>query len=372
MPDIAAPAVVSTGVATPLAGAVPPSRSFNDLGNIGDVSPAFEPAESQPEVQEQPETQTTEQQPETEQPEQEQPGVLTAEQQAAKFQEWMDSDAIPEEFADKVYWHDSDGKGTMVPIRMKDIGNNILMYHDYQRKTTELAQQRREHEGRVNGYMQFKNDLTSGDPKMQQMALRAVGADIRALVIGYVQQEAELEKYPEHMRDRMRDAMHLEERQTLFQRQMQAKQEAEAKAAAEAQQQQGVQAPDVVYVHERLNEMLPGILQQCGVMRSEAFEMVLDGIMAEAAMGVRGANGQWIEPPTIMRGRAPSPQVLQRLVLAAKEKLATLTQQHGRQQNPPRSKPPQSLGGSGPAAKPGTQGNLSQPERKRFSDMGGL
>lgn len=357
--------------ATPMAGAVTP-RSWSELGTIGDVAPSFEPAEPAEPATEQPAPPPNTEEPAeqaTEQQEPEQTGELTPELRAAKYDEWMQSDTIPEEFGDKVLWYDSDGKGEMLPIRLKDIPQNILLYRDYQHKTTQLAQERREHEGRVNGFNRWREDMRSGNPAQQQMALRAIGADIRQLVVGFVQQEAELEQYPEHMRERMREALYLDEKKALFNRQLQLQQQEQQQRQQQEQQQQGTEAPDVVYVQDRINEMLPAAVQQCGVIPSEAFYRELDAVMSEAAAGVRGPNGQYITPPSLIRGRAPSPQMMERFVRTANERLQLLLAQHGRRVNPPKKTAPPALSGSGPAAKPGQRGNISSPERRSFDDM---
>lgn len=401
----------SADVGSPLAGAVAPgaarrmsdlgvggqpsaanARSMSDLGmpaNVGAAQPGEKMVPLSPfgnpemmheeltrELAAEPTTNTeqpeeTQAQPEEVQQEEQQPeGVLTAEQKAAKYDEWLNSDQIPDELLDRPIWID-DGNGGSEPIRLRDIKNNVLMYKDYQRKTTKLAEGERKVEAYNKGRQRWIEDMNSGDPVRGLRAIRGVGADktLENIVVQFVQDMARMERMDPADRARLIRAQQLEDenyylRQNYELQQQQAREEAERQAA-----EQGINAPDVKYVQDSIQEQLPLIYKELNVQDSELMDHLLGPMLAEAASGQRDPRtGQWIVAPTIQLGRKPSKDVLTRIVLAAKQKAEAMTA--GGLSRPAAQTPPtKPLQGSGPAAKPGTRGNISQPEQRRFSDL---
>lgn len=300
-----------------------------------------------------------------------QDGVLTPEQQAAKYQEWMDSDQIPEEFLDRPIWL-PDGKNGQIPVRLRDIGNNAMLYNDYQRKTTEVAQMRRQNEQYAAGRQRWIEDMNSGDGERGLRAIRGIGAEktFEQIVIRYVQNMAKLEGLDPSLRQQVMEGQQAKDRayflqQTLDMREREAQQQTEQQNT-----NAGVNAPDIQYVQQSITAQIPEIYKQQNIKPSPLLEHFLGTMLAEAATGKRGPNGQWIEAPTIQLGRAPSRELLTTLVVAARQAADKHVSSHGQGLTPP--PPTKPLQGSGPAAKAGTAGNLSAPKQARFSDLAGI
>lgn len=294
----------------------------------------------------------------------------------AKYKEWMESPDLPEEFQDRVMWFDADGKGDMQPIRIRDIPQNIMMYRDYQKKTHELGERNRKIDRLVNGHKLLSEDVKSGEAARGLRAWRYMGGEktLEAMVLQYVNERAELEALPPHLQAKL-----LTERQAadenfyLKQQMAMLQREREAEAQAQASQQ-GVEAPDIQFVHKHIVETLPTIFNQLSIKaeeyESEAFQYELERVFERAALGIRAADGTYTSPPMLQRGRTPSNKLLTQLVLETKQGVDKMISR-GYRQKPPRKQAPVNVsGGTGPSAKPGQRGNMSQPQRLRWSDMG--
>lgn len=303
-------------------------------------------------------------------PEQQQDGQpLTPEQQIAKYKEWMDSDQIPEEFLDRPIWV-PDGKDGQVPVRLRDIHNNVLLYNDYQRKTTLLAEGTRKNEQLIKGRERWVDDLNSGDAERGLRAIRGVGAEkcLEAIVVKFVQNMARLEKLDPATQAEFLEGQKARDRAYFAEQRLLAIQQQQEQEAQRLQQEQGASAPDVKYVQDAISSALPTIYKELGVIDSPAMDHILSAKFAEAASGVRDPQTkQWITPPTIQLGRAPTKALLTQIVLAAKQEADSWAVPQGALiRTPPPTRPIQ---GSGPAAKPGQRGNISTPQRSRFSDL---
>lgn len=322
-------------------------------------TPVEEPAEGEPQV---------EVEGEESPPEQQDGQPLTPEQQIAKYKEWMDSDQIPEEFLDRPIWV-PDGKDGQVPVRLRDIHNNVLLYNDYQRKTTLLAEGTRKNEALVKGRERWVDDLNSGDADRGLRAIRGVGAEkcLEAIVVRFVQNMARLEKLDPQMQAEFLEGQKAKDRAYFAEQRLQAIQNQQNEEAQRLQQEQGVNAPDVKYVQDAISAALPDIYKQLNVKDSPAMDHILSTKLAQAAEGVRDPQtGRYVTPPTIQLGRAPTRELLTQIVLAAKQEADSWAVPQGTAIKAPPTKPIQ---GSGPAAKPGQRGNISTPQRSRFSDL---
>lgn len=306
-------------------------------------------------------------------------GQQTHEQLAKEYQELMDSAELPlDKFGDKVIWYDSDGKGAMVPIRLQDIPNNILMYNDYQRKTTEVAERGRQLDGREAGMKQFRADVISGDPEVGLRAWRAIGGEktMREMVIHYINEQATLEKLPPNMQARFMKQQQLEDDNFYLQRREQHRQRQAEQQQTQQAQEQGAAAPDITFVQQTIINSLPETYKSLGISEvehtSDAFQYELDRIFTAAATGERNADGSWKSAPTIQRGRAPSKQLIANLVLSAKQNVDKLfSSPHAKRLGAPRKVATNTpLTGTGPAPAQGQRGNISAPQRMRWSDMG--
>lgn len=291
---------------------------------------------------------------------------LPIEQLGQQAQQWLDSESVPEAFGNKVIWVND------VPIELQHIKDNVMLYSDYQRKTSALAQDRREFtakiEKREQGVTNFINDIKSGDTKLGMRALRAVGVDkttFHNLVVEYVRNQAALEAMHPDARQAHLEAVARADAAELDARAMRQQFEESQRTQQTELTNQGVDAPDIKHVVTSLDQRLPGIERELGVIQSPAYERELAAVLVAACTGTRDAAGQWVEPPVIQPGRPPSNQQLRRLIATAKENVALLVAQH---RAPPQVRPP-TLAGAGPAAAPGQRGNLSAPARGRFSDM---
>lgn len=339
--------------------------------------PAAEPAaapELQPLEGEQPE-------------EQPQDGVLTPEEAHAKYTELMAApDLDLEAFADKTIWVE-DREGNQVPLRVGDIPKHVMLYRDYQHKTTEFSRKLKGVEQRENTVNAFGVDFFSGDPDTTMRAVRwACGSGPEAaakmkaleksLIIPYVQRMAKLEelsKKDPYAVQEILEGERARDEAIMLKRQLQARQQQEQQWQQQQAEQQGINAPDIQHVMGHLDQRLPEVIKALRVTDSPAFRRELGEVMLRATEGERGPDGRWLVAPTIQRGRTPTDDVLRQLVGAAKERVDLLiAQAQGRQ--PPRSRqlppPPAATAVTGPAAKPGQRGNISQPERLRWSDMG--
>ena len=305
-------------------------------------------------------------------------GQLTEQQAAAAYREMLDEPELNMELlGEKVMWFDSDGKGEMVPIRLRDIPGNILMFRDYQRKTAELGARNREIDARDNGRKAWVQDIVSGDATRALRALRAVGADkttMRALTMAFVQEQAELEGMTPAMRQRFIDQQAADDRAYFAeQRAAQLQQMLEQRERQELQEQ-GVDSPAVTHVQQTIHDALPSIRQELKIsdaeFNSDAFQYNFEIIFKNAATGKRNQDGTWAEPPLLQLGRTPSKALISRLVLESKQATDKLLQKHGRKVKGPKVPPPPTFRGSGPAAAPGQRGNLNAPQRMRFSDLG--
>lgn len=309
-------------------------------------------------------------QPEAEQQTEEQePGVLTPEQQAAKYQEWMDSDNIPDEFLDRPIWV-PDGKNGQVPIRLRDVPNNIMLYTDYQKKTTEVAQQRRQNEQFLQGRNRWVEDMNSGDADRGLRAIRGIGAEktLEQIVVKFVQNMAQLEGLPPQLQQQFLEGQRARDEAFFAKQQLEAIQRQQLAAQQQQEQQQGVNSPDIKYVTDYIERTMPEIFKANKIEATSTIEYILSNKLAQAAQGVRDPQTkQWIEPPTIQLGRAPSKALLTRLAIAAKQEADAMVANQSRPLNPPPPTP--QLRGSGPAARPGQKGNISSPQQARFSDL---
>jgi hypothetical protein len=295
---------------------------------------------------------------------------------AAKYQEWMDSVDLPEEFQDKVFWYDADGKGDMQPIRIRDIPNNIMMYRDYQRKTSETAARNRYLDQLAAGHKKLSEDIGGQDPEAAMRAWRYMGGmkNMRAIVMAYVKEQAEIESMPPGMQQRFYEDQRIRDENFMLKREQQMAREQAQREQAEREQAQGVEAPDIQFVTKHILESLPAIYQALRIdaeeYESPAFSRELDQVFEEAAAGIRNADGTWRRAPVMKRYQTPSPKLLQQLVLETKQRVDKLITSRGKRLNPPKRKAPPTLQGTGPAAKPGQRGNMGAPQRMRWSDMG--
>lgn len=369
----------------PLANAVAPAeiapRRMSEMGhaayqaNLPELpppptkAPANQQLEAAPEPESAPETQP--ETPEVEQPAEE--GVLTPEQRAAKYDELMSSpDLDLEAFGDKTIWV-KDRDGNPVPMRLADVQQHTMLYRDYQHKTTELAKKTRAVDAKEQGIQSFQRDLTSGDPQLAMRAMRWMGAEksLHGMVVQYVQRMAHLEGLPPALRDEFLAGERARDEAEAYKRQLLARQQQEQAEAARQQQEQGINAPAVQHVMQHIEQRLPGVIKALGVTDSPAFQRELGEVMVRATEGERGPDGRWIVAPTLQYGRTPTDETLRQLVGEARERVAALIAAAGGRQ-PPKPKlppPPAAAAVSGPAAKPGTAGNISTPERRRLSDM---
>ena len=155
-------------------------------------------------------------------------------------------------------------------------------------------------------------------------------------------------------------------------------QEQAAYQKQQEEQQQGVNAPDIQFVYDHIYKLMPEVQKALGISdaeyESDAFQYELDRVFSRAAAGVKDAQGRWIEAPTIQRGRAPSRQLVQQLVLTTKQAIDGRTSSVlARRVKPPKQQAPiasSPMRGGGPAAQVGQRGNIGQPQRMRWSDMG--
>lgn len=368
---------------SPMAGAVPPSEvraRMSDMGN-----PAFKPQWERPaapvqarEPQQQPPTPEVAEgeplpvfegdQPAEPQPEGDQP---TPEQLAAEWQRVKDSpDLDLETFGDKTIWLDMpDGPQ---PIRLKDIKQNVLLYRDYQKKTTELARTREQVEGKGRAIDAFAADLQRG-PEGVLQALRWAGAEksFHGAVVQYVQRMAMLEGMPEPMRQQFLEGERARDKAEMLERQLQAREAAERAAQERQAQEQGPNAPDIAHVTAHIEARLPELLKAVGIQPGdELFDGELGQVMWEATQGERGPDGRWRTAPVMQRGRTPTDDVLRSLVTEARQRYdAKLARATGRQPPRPQLPPVAAARVTGPAAQPGQRGNISQPQRRAWSDM---
>jgi hypothetical protein len=304
-------------------------------------------------------------------------GAPTPEQ----LQEWREFQDNPnidtDKHGDKVLWYDADGKGDMRPIRLKDVPNNILMYNDYQRKTTEVAERNRQLDRRENGQKQLIADITHEDPTVGLRAWRAMMPEqqVEKMVLSYIQERAALEKLDPALQQKFLAQQKLEDENFYYKRRLERIETAQQQQAELQKQQQGAAAPDIQFVQQHIVDALPSVFQQMGIPESEhssdAFQYELDRQFTLAASGQRNSDGTWAVAPTIQRGRAPSRQTIQQIVVAAKQSVDKLmSSTYAKRVAPPkRVAPAATFSGTGPAAAPGTRGNISAPERKRWSDM---
>jgi hypothetical protein len=334
------------------------------------------PQQQPPEPTEAPELAPLEgQSEETPAPEGDQPAQETPEQLAAKYQELMASpDLDPEVFGDKIIWT-KDRQGNPVPMRVADVERHTMLYGDYQFKTRELAAERRQFEQHNAGMQAFQRDLLSGDPQQALKAMRWVGAEksMHAMVVAYVQRMAQLEGLPPDIRQQFIDGERARDEAEMLRRQVAAREQQERAWREQQAQQQGLEAPDIQHVMGHIQQRLPALMQEAGVVQSDAFDRLLGEQLTRATEGERGPDGKWLTAPIIQRGRTPTDDVLRQIVGAAREELQALIARSGAR-HPPRSRqlppPPAAAAVTGPAAKPGTRGNLTEPERLRWSDMG--
>ena len=381
MSDAAATTAAPSGGAqpgAPLAGAVSPaevhqqSRRLSEMegpapgmvdlrAEVAGGDPATAPTEPAPEGE-----------PAPEQPPEVDPEQPTPEQLAAEWQKHRDSpDLDVEAFGDKVLWV-KDRDGNPVPLRVRDVERQTLLYRDYQHKTTELARERRAVEAQQQGMQAFQRDLLSGDPQTALKAMRWIGADksMHAMVVSYVQRMAQLEGMPDAIRQQFLEGERARDRAEQLERQLAARQQQEQQLAQQQAAEQGINAPDIQHVMQHVEQRLPDICKQLGVVQSDVFDRELGDRIARAAEGERGADGRWTTAPTIQRGRTPTDDVLRQLVGAAWEETQRLiARASGLAPKPKLPPPPAAAAVTGPAAKPGQRGNISQPERKRWSDM---
>jgi hypothetical protein len=297
--------------------------------------------------------------------------------QLQDYQQFVDSPDIDiEKFGDKVLWYDADGKGEMVPMRLSDVPDAILRFNDYQRKTTEVAQIKREFERRDNGRKQWVEDVVSGDAERGLRAWRAIGGGetMRSMVLAYVKEQADLEALPPSLQQRFLRQQQIEDRAFFLERQNRQLQSMHQQRQEQQTQQQGADAPDIQHVQKTLTAALPETYQLLGIKPGEynapAFQYHLEQVFASAAAGERNDDGTWKVAPTLQRGRTPSRTLIRQLVQEVRAQTNSTVQKYGKPTKPRRGTPPPTLLGSGPAADPGQRGNIGQPQRMRFSDMG--
>lgn len=368
----------------------PAVKALNTQGMIDLEAPGQEPqqmvdieqfeADQAAQQVAEPEQQTSEDQapPEDEQTQEAAPEADTPEALAAKWRELQDNPEIDMElFGDKVLWYDSDGKGTMMPIRMADVPNNILLYNDYQRKTTEVAERNRALDRKENGMKQWAQDIQSGDPKVGRRAMRAMGGEstMRAMVIDYVNEQAWLERQPQDVQERFLRVQQIEDENFYLKRRDERNAQQQQQMQEQQAQEQGVNAPDIVFVQQAIDRALPEVCQALRIsneeFESDAFQYELGRALVAAVDGKKGADGRWIVAPTIHRGRVPSKSLLQNIVAQTKQRVdKMLASPQAKRLTGPKRKPPPTPSGSGPAPAAGQRGNLSQPQRMRWSDMG--
>jgi hypothetical protein len=302
-----------------------------------------------------------------------QPVPLTVEEQAAKYAALMDGDDLPEEFGDRIAYWLEDANGNSVPVRLRDAKTNGMLYSDYQRKTRELAVKTREVEAMNSARRAWLEDLTSGDGARGLRALNAVGAQgtLKTLVIDFIRREAAIEAMPAHAREQFREGIEAQERYELLQRRLEQQQLEAQRAAEEQTAQQGMAAPDVQYTLQSLESKLPTVLASAGIDPSDGPVTETLGRLIKAEVdGVRAADGTWIKPPSIQRGRGVSEQLLRQLAVAARQQVEQAYSGYSRRAAPrAAAQLPPTLAGTGPAPKAGTPGNISAPVRRRVSEM---
>lgn len=307
------------------------------------------------------------------------PSKPTPEQLAKEYQEFLDNPEIDvDKHGEKVMWYDADGKGTMVPIRLKDLPNNILLYNDYQRKTTEVAERNRILDRKENGQKQFIADLASEDGDVQLRAARQMmnPKGLEAFVLKYIDERARIEKYDPVTQQQILDAQRLADENFYLKRMQDRQQQQQQAEQQRMQQEQGAAAPDIAFVQQTIMQTLPESYKQLGISEAEhtsdAFQYELDRLFTMAASGERNPDGTWKVAPTIMRGRAPSKQLITNLVLQTKQRVdAMMASPKARRLSPPRKIATNTPNvGTGPAPGQGERGNISAPQRMRWSEMG--
>lgn len=300
-------------------------------------------------------------------------------EQLADWREFQENPNIDtDKHGDKVLWYDADGKGDMRPIRLKDVPNNILMYNDYQRKTTEISEYKRHLDRRENGQKQLIADIAHEDPNVGLRAWRAMMNEkqVEKMVLTYINERADLEKLPPQLQQKFLAQQKLEDENFYYRRRLERIEQQTQQQAEQQKQQQGVAAPDIQFVQQHIVDNLPSVFQQMNITPTEhdspAFQNELDRQFTLAAAGQRNPDGTWKVAPTIQRGRAPSRQTIQQIVLAAKQNVdEMMSSTYAKRIAPPkRVAPATNFSGAGPAAQPGTRGNISAPQRLRWSDMG--
>lgn len=382
---VSRPADVGTVAQAPATPPAPPSagvqrRPISEMGRPLEGAQAAEPAVAELAVEASPEQQPDEQAP----PEQEAAPLtmdallddveLTPEQHAqiiGGFREALREGRIPDMLRDFPLIVPN-GKNGNVLVRLGDIDQNVLLYNDYQEKTTTLAKQRRELQAINEARQAWLADLTSGDAALGMRALNAVGAadTICTLAIEWIHREAAIEALPESMREQYRRGLEAQEQYELLQRRMQAQQQAASREQEQTAQQQGMDAPDIQYTLRSMEERFPRVLDSLGVADSEDLQQELGRLISTEVNGQRSADGSWIRAPRIQRGRPVSDGLLRELVVAARQNLDQLVARHsGRMPRAKTAALPPTLQQTGPAAKPGAVGNIAAPQRKRISEM---
>lgn len=385
-----APAAVDTGVQpdAPMTGVV--RQRFGDMGQqpvqglkrvdpraqeLGDVQPMG----GAPQGIEQEIAEALGEQPEVQPLEGAEVDGAPTPEELAEWREFNENPNIDtDKHGDKVLWYDADGKGDMRPIRLKDVPNNILMYNDYQRKTTEVAERHRQLDRRENGQKQLIADVTNKEqPDVSLRAWRTMMGEeqTEAVVRAYIAERAMLERLDPGLQQKFLAQQKLEDENFYYKRRLERIETAQQQQAELQKQQQGVAAPDIRFVQQHIVDTLPSVFQQMGISETEhssdAFQYELDRQFTLAASGERNPDGTWRVAPTIQRGRAPTRQTIQQIVVAAKQSVDRLmSSTYAKRVAPPkRVAPAATFSGTGPAAQPGTRGNISAPERKRWSDM---
>ena len=201
---------------------------------------------------------------------------------------------------------------------------------------------------------------------------------VEKLVLSYIQERAEMEKLTPQQQQKLLERQKLEDENFYYKRRLERIETMQQQAAEQAKQQQGAAAPDIQFVQQHIVDTLPSVFQQMGISEAEhssdAFQYELDRQFTLAASGERNPDGTWRTAPTIQRGRAPSRQTIQQIVVAAKQSVDRLmASSYAKRVAPPKKVAPQTtFSGTGPAAQPGQRGNISAPQRMRWSDMGAV
>jgi len=387
----------SSDVGSPMGGAIDPgtARRISELGTNaqvpgklqpldgwtppradGDVQPFAAPQAEPGEMIDLEQVEAQEAQPA--EPQVEEPPQATPEAElAAKYQELLDSPELPMDLmGDKVIWYDSNGKGEMIPIRLKDVPQNILMYNDYQRKTTEVAERNRALDRKENGMKQLAIDLQSEDPQVGLRALRAMGASksFKSMVISYINEMATLEKLPPPLQQKFLAQQQVEDENFYLKRRAERMEQQQQELQRQQLQEQGTAAPAVKFIQDAITQALPETYKSLGISDAEssspAFIRELDQVFEEATAGERNPDGTWRTAPTIQLGRVPSKQLITQLVQHAKQRVDKLFANPSvKRLQPPKRTAPPTLTGTGPAPGQGQRGNLAAPQRMRWSDM---